>query len=234
MRSIAPRLGSEPFTEAENERLFLPSDFSLSERAELCLEALATKQTKILDVALGEIVTSLQTVVKTISAAFERKTKHARGQEQNTRSTTKIRTIMGKRLDLILDYNTLRDALQSLNSLDEEKWPTLEEKDTYRKSTEKRRRPGDPTDVEGNLWSLTSAGSLSKLGEYGKVFGDNPGDIPDKEEDDDKDEESICLGGQYTGMFCFLSPMAGILTIVTSKVQRCRYAGVSKLQSLVL
>lgn len=149
MRLITPLLASEPFAEAENEKLFLPSDFSLAQRSELCLDALAMKQVKFLDVALGEVVTSLQTVVKTISTAFERKIKHARGQEQNTRSNTKIRTIMAKRLDLILDYHildyqTLRDALVSLDVLDEEKWPKLEEKDTFRKSTEKRRRPGDP------------------------------------------------------------------------------------------
>lgn len=202
MRLIASCLASEPFAEAENEKLFLPSDFALSEHSALHLEALASKQVNVLEVALGEVVTSLQTVVKTISAAFERKIKHARGQEQNTRSTTKIRTIMTKRTELILDYKTLRDALLSLDSLDEEKWPTLEEEDTYRKSTEKRRRPGDPTNVEGNLWGLISAGSAAKLEEHGKVFGDNPADVIDKEDDDDESEDPIFEGdGQYLGSF---------------------------------
>lgn len=194
-------MASEPFAEAENEKLFLPSDFTLAEHAELCLEALASKQVKVLEVALGEVVTSLETVVKTISAAFEHKIKHARGQEQNTRSTTKIRSIMAKRTELILDYKTLCDALLSLGSLDEEKWPMLDEEDTYQKSTEKRRRPGDPTNVEGNLWGLTSAGSVAKS-EYGKVFGDNPADVIDKENDDDESEDPIFEGdGQYLGVF---------------------------------
>lgn len=200
MRLIAPLLASEPFAEAENEKLFLPSDFSMAKRSELCLEALATKQVNFLDVALGEVVTSLQTVVKTISAAYERKIKHARGQEQNTRSTTKIRTIMAKRTDLILDYSILREALLSLDSLDEEKWPKLEERDTFRKSTEKRRRPGDPSNVEGNLWNLTSAGSISKPDEHGKVFGDDLEDAAETEEDDDETEDPVFEGGgQYIG-----------------------------------
>lgn len=73
----------------------------------------------------------------------------------------------------------------------------------YRKSTEKRRRPGDPTNVEGNLWSLTSAGSAAKLDEHGKVFGDNPADVIDKEDDDDDESEDPVFegDGHYLGTF---------------------------------
>ncbi|KAE9388465.1 hypothetical protein BT96DRAFT_947596 [Gymnopus androsaceus JB14] len=165
---ITPRLASEPFAEAKNKKLFLPSDFALAEHSELCLEALASKQVNILDVALGEVVTLLQTVVKTISAAFERKIKHAKGQEQNT------------------------------CSLDEAKWPTLEKEDTYQKSMEKQRRPGDPTNIEGNLWSLTSAGLVAKLNKHGKVFGDNLADVMEKEDNDDEIKDPTFKGdGHY-------------------------------------
>lgn len=67
---ITPVLASELFTEAENEKLFLPSDFSKAECSKLCLEALAVKQVSFLDTTLGEVI-SLQTIVSTISAAYK-------------------------------------------------------------------------------------------------------------------------------------------------------------------
>ncbi|KAE9391631.1 hypothetical protein BT96DRAFT_1001104 [Gymnopus androsaceus JB14] len=162
MHLITPLLASEPFAEAKNEKLFLPLDFSMAKCSELCLDALATKQVNFLDVALGEVVNSLQMVVKTISAAYKCKIKHARGQEQNTHLNTKIWTIMAKQTDLILDYQMLHD-------------------------------------VEGNLWTLTSVGLISKVDEHGKVFGDYAADRAEKEEDNESEDPAFEGGGQYLG-----------------------------------
>ena len=152
MRSIAPRLARQSAAEPEDQRLFLPSDFSASDRQKFRLLGLASRHAQMLELALGDIINSLQTTVKTLTAAYERKIKHARGQDANTRSNQEIRNIEAKRSTFIVDYALFRDALDVLDALDKEKWPTLSEQDTFRKATERRRSPGDSRVVEGNLW----------------------------------------------------------------------------------
>ncbi|KAJ3779925.1 hypothetical protein GGU10DRAFT_337611, partial [Lentinula aff. detonsa] len=159
MGSIASRIARQPDERCpEDQHLLLPSDFTASERQKLRLLPLATKETQMLEAALGETISNLQTTVKNLSAAFERKIKDARGQDANTKSITQIRKIESKRNDLMGDYNLFRRALKALDNLDEVKWPPLELKDTFRKPTERRRTPGDSRVLEGNLWSMTSAG----------------------------------------------------------------------------
>ncbi|KAJ3733429.1 hypothetical protein DFJ43DRAFT_1038631 [Lentinula guzmanii] len=112
----------------------------------------------MLEAALGETISNLQTTVKNLSAAFEHKIKDARGQDANTKSITQIWKIESKRDDLMGDYNLFRGALKALDNLDKVKWPPLELKDTFRKSSEHHRTPGDSRVLEGNLWSMTSTG----------------------------------------------------------------------------
>ncbi|KAJ3717504.1 hypothetical protein C8R42DRAFT_724415 [Lentinula raphanica] len=162
MGSIGSRLSQEPDKQhPEEQSLLLPSDFTAAERGALRLLPLATKQVQMLEAALGETISNLQTTVKNLSSAFERKIKDARGQDANTKSIAGIRKIESKRNDLMGDYNLFRGALKALDNLDEAKWPPLELKDTFRKSTEQRRTPGDSRVVEGNLWGMTSAGHSS-------------------------------------------------------------------------
>lgn len=108
--------------------------------------------------------------MKTLTASYERKIKHARGQDANTRANTEIRSIEAKRTELISDYNLFRGALASLDSLDEIKWRPLSEKDTYRKSAERRRKAGDSHLPEGGLWGMTSAG-YNPSTSAGLIFG---------------------------------------------------------------
>ncbi|KAJ3738275.1 hypothetical protein EV360DRAFT_58245, partial [Lentinula raphanica] len=164
MSCISSRLSQEPDKQHPEEQcLLLPSDFTASERRTLRLLPLATKQVQMLEAALGETISNLQTTVKNLSSAFERKIKDARGQDANTKSITGIRKIESKRNDLMGDYNLFRGALKALDNLDEVKWPPLELKDTFRKSTEQRRTPGDSRVLEGNLWGMTSAGHSSSV-----------------------------------------------------------------------
>ncbi|KAJ3978278.1 hypothetical protein F5890DRAFT_1479494, partial [Lentinula detonsa] len=135
--------------------------FTPAERTSLRLLSLATKQVQMVEVALGELIDALQMVVKTLTGAYDRKIKHARGEEQNTRSLKQIRGIIKRRDDLIADYARYREVLEGLDSLDCDKWPVLRAKDTFRKSTEQRRTPGDGRVLEGNLWGMTSAGHSS-------------------------------------------------------------------------
>ncbi|KAJ3714694.1 hypothetical protein C8R42DRAFT_646162 [Lentinula raphanica] len=145
MGSIGSRLSQEPNKQhPEEQSLLLPSNFTAAERGALRLLPLATKQVQMLEAALGETISNLQTTVKNLSSAFERKIKDARGQDANTKSIAGIRKIESKRNDLMGDYNLFQGALKALDNLDEAEWPPLELKDTFR-----------------NLWGMTSAGHSS-------------------------------------------------------------------------
>ncbi|KAJ3990896.1 hypothetical protein F5050DRAFT_1879536, partial [Lentinula boryana] len=158
MDMVTAYLLDQPDCEPEQMKLLLPSDFSALERKALCLAPLAGKQVQLLESALGDVINSLQTVVKTLTAACERKVKEDRGQKANIRSHSQIRTIQTKRDELILDYSTYRHTLCTLEALDELRWPELTVRDTFRKATERRRTPGDSRILEGNLWNMTTAG----------------------------------------------------------------------------
>ncbi|KAJ3760795.1 hypothetical protein EV360DRAFT_39088, partial [Lentinula raphanica] len=115
----------------ENSPLQLPSSFSAAERQEHHLVDLGSKQAQMLEFALGDLVHLLQTTVKTLSAACERKYKYVRGQDANTRANESIRAIENKRNILIADYNLFRQTLDALDSLDGEKWPLMNVHDTF-------------------------------------------------------------------------------------------------------
>ncbi|KAJ3712073.1 hypothetical protein C8R42DRAFT_728368 [Lentinula raphanica] len=178
MPSIAP---GQALEDAENESLLLPSDFTARERLQHGLVGLASKQVQTLEIALGELIHSLQTTVKTLSAAYERKHKHASGQDANTRANGELRTIETKRNNLISNYNMFRQNLHALDSLDDIKWPSLSVQDTFRKPTETRRAPGDSRKRDGALWQLSSAGRSTVQSEFAGdlIFGNRETDVAD-------------------------------------------------------
>lgn len=105
MSLIAPRIRGESNKDIENQTLYLPSHFTASEREQYRLLALGRKESQMLEGALGDVIQSLQTTVKTLTASYERKIKHACGQDANTRANTEIRSIEAKRAELIADYH---------------------------------------------------------------------------------------------------------------------------------
>ncbi|KAJ3777023.1 hypothetical protein FB446DRAFT_784650 [Lentinula raphanica] len=179
MPSIGPHSHGQEQEDTENESLLLPSDFTASERRQHGLVGLANKQVQMLEIALGELIQALQTTVKTLSAAYERKHKHASGQDANTRANNELRTIENKRSNLISDYAMFRQNLQALDSLDNTKWPSLGIQDTFRKPTETRRAPGDSRRRDGALWQMSSTGRSSVQGEFasGLIFGNRETDL---------------------------------------------------------
>ncbi|KAJ3757151.1 hypothetical protein EV360DRAFT_84276 [Lentinula raphanica] len=181
MPSIGPYSHGQEQEDTENEALLLPSDFTAAERRQHGLVGLANKQVQMLEIALGELIQALQTTVKTLSAAYERKHKHASGQDANTRANNELRTIENKRNNLISDYAVFRQNLQALDSLDNLKWPSLGIQDTFRKPTEIRRAPGDSRRRDGALWQMSSTGRSSVQAEFasGLIFGNRETDLVD-------------------------------------------------------
>ncbi|KAJ3764993.1 hypothetical protein FB446DRAFT_834750 [Lentinula raphanica] len=179
MPSIELCLTQQGPQEPESESLLLPSDFTASERSQHHLVGLAAKQVQLLEIALGDIVQMLQVTVKTLSAAYERKHKHARGQDANTRANEGIRTIESKRNSLISEYKLFRQSLQALDSLDTTKWPSLSVQDTFRKPTERRCSPGDSRVMDGTLWQMSSTGRSSAQAELasGLIFGNREREV---------------------------------------------------------
>ncbi|KAJ3964940.1 hypothetical protein EV361DRAFT_975265 [Lentinula raphanica] len=179
MPSVDLSLASQSDEFPENSPLLLPSSFSAAERRDHRLVGLASKQVQMLELALGEFIQKLQTTVKSLSAAYERKYKYARGQDANMRANEGIRTIENRRNILIADYNTFRQTLRALDSLDDGKWPSMTVQDTYRKPTEKRRSPGDSRVMEGSLWRMTTSGHSSGHSDaaIGAIFADTEVDV---------------------------------------------------------
>jgi len=154
-----PKLGDRPSSEhervPENERLFLPSDFSGAERILYSLIDLAREEAQLRQAQLYECLMQLRRVMKILSTMQKIRQKEFRGQEQNTRSCRRIQTI-GLTRDRLLDiYNTSRKALVSLgvdNSILEDRFPPLGISDLYRKSTVGKRQLGDTYRTDGQVW----------------------------------------------------------------------------------
>ncbi|KAK1224256.1 hypothetical protein PQX77_012834, partial [Marasmius sp. AFHP31] len=154
MPRIAIYIAQQTPCSPEQEKLYVPSHFSAEKRREYKLVALASRQVTLLEGALNDVIEALRFNVQILTAAYNRKKKNDVGQDANTRSTTNLKAIESKRDGLILDYNLLRNALNDLDALDPDVWPKMEVADTFRKSTEQRRTPGDSQVEEGILWSM--------------------------------------------------------------------------------
>lgn len=224
---VRHHIANDSASVAEDMCLFLPSNFYAPDRTKLDLVSLGSKQATLVEAALSETITTLQTTVKSLSAAYERKIKHARGQEANTRSTGQINTILAKRDELIGEYNSLRRMLADLDGLDEMQWPKLEPKDTYRRPTESRRKPGHSHEMEGNLWSMSSAGYTQQSG-AGVIFGDT--DPLEDVDTDSEDEESECAlnDAKYFGT-CLRHSGGYAQQLMLSQVHACQNAKLARL-----
>ncbi|KAK1230695.1 hypothetical protein PQX77_006210 [Marasmius sp. AFHP31] len=154
MPLIARDVAQQPPGPPEQEKLFLPSHFAADKRLEYKLVSLASRQATLLEGGLNDVIQALQTTVQILTAAYDRKKKNDRGQDANTRSLTDLLAIESKRDGFIQDYSLLRNALADLDLLDPKVWPTMEVRDTFRKSSEQRRTPGDSQVEEGILWHM--------------------------------------------------------------------------------
>ncbi|RDB28165.1 hypothetical protein Hypma_001335 [Hypsizygus marmoreus] len=140
----------------EKEILFLPSDFSESERADLDLSVCAQHEHQLREGEAFDALRHLQTIVKTLDALSTAKRKDARGQDQNTRALTRIKEVEGQRDLAMRDYAAARTALLALGEPEaDNRFPTLTLQDTYRKSTRDKREVGDSRRMDGKLWVNT-------------------------------------------------------------------------------
>ncbi|KAL0071315.1 hypothetical protein AAF712_001171 [Marasmius tenuissimus] len=150
---------NSPPCHPENQLLWTPVDFTPQQRLDYGLTKLATEQAKLIQGKLYDIIRALQTSVKRLTQAFDRKNKTGSGVDHNTRALAQIVDLQHDREKFLLDYRFLRGMLDQLGALDVEEWPQLKTEDTYRKSTEARRIPGASHIEEGALWGKVGVGN---------------------------------------------------------------------------
>jgi len=147
----------------EHEQLFLPSDFSQSERIHLGLVQLAENQQQLLEGTAYDVLHRIRTLIKALNITKHDKAKNSRGQVANTRARSKIKDIEFQRDVSIMEYNAIRGVLLSLGlSPNDTQFRPLTLKDTQMKRTNIRRQVGDSHRVDGFLWTNTGIGMGSR------------------------------------------------------------------------
>ena len=141
----------------EQEVLFLPSDFSESDRLSLGLVDMGENQRKLAEGAANDAILRVQKLAKVLSNTRAAKKTEGSGQAYQTRATVTETEVVFK-LDLaIKDYNDLRQLLMKLGLSDSDiVYRPLTVEDTYRKPTVTNRNLGDTYRNDGPLWTANT------------------------------------------------------------------------------
>lgn len=153
----------------EEQVLYLPSEFSVAQRLELGLVLLGGQEIKMREGEAYDTVRALQSVSKSISAMRARKAKNERGQDRNTRANKQIHSVEKQRERHLATYNAARHALIALGSFEASNTalPPLTIRDTWRKSTERKRLIGDSAMPDGKIFGIRPKGGEVYEGEDG-------------------------------------------------------------------
>ncbi|KAJ7922159.1 hypothetical protein B0H13DRAFT_1525370, partial [Mycena leptocephala] len=165
----------------EDEKLFLPSDLTESERQKMDVVSLGTEESKWREGQAFDILRALQHIVKTISALRNRKFKNDRQQKQNSRAGDQIAEANKRQNHRIESYNRARLALISLNGSTD--FPVLTEGDLFMKSVQQKRHVGDSKRTDGLLWR---AAALATIGSYDRDVEMTEPEQADKDGDRDR------------------------------------------------
>ncbi|KAJ2913528.1 hypothetical protein MD484_g6884, partial [Candolleomyces efflorescens] len=138
-----------------DEKLFLPSDLSASQRSRYEMTELTQIELKLREGALFDHVQAVQEIAKVLSIDLQVK-RVARGVKANTRSMNILQGVQRSRDAAIKNYNRNRNALIALGT-PTEKFPPMTEADTRRKPTNTKRQVGDSRRGDGITWALTGA-----------------------------------------------------------------------------
>ncbi|KAJ3519411.1 hypothetical protein NMY22_g13219 [Coprinellus aureogranulatus] len=144
----------------EHELLYLPSDFSLSDRKKGKLEVMAEYELKLRQGFAYDGIRKLREISKVLSMNQGEK-KDARGQKGNTRAQVSVDATLDSLLLAIDEYNTNRASMIK-HGLDPLEFPPMRQEDTYRKPTDIKRQVGDSRRVEGALYRSHSVPSPRK------------------------------------------------------------------------
>ena len=110
---------SQPPCNPEQERLFLPSDFSKAEREGFVLEELAQEEGILREGQMCDIILQLRNTVKQLMAIHRAKAKNSKGQQQNTWASGRIERARFICNYTLKNYTLARSAMEALGCLNE-------------------------------------------------------------------------------------------------------------------
>ncbi|KAF7331346.1 CxC2 domain-containing protein [Mycena kentingensis (nom. inval.)] len=136
----------------QDEKLFIPSDFSASDRVQLDLDDLAAEEARWREGQIFDTIRALQNNVKATTAMRGDKAKNDRHQKANTRAVDRIRVSLSLCELHKASYHVARTALITLTG--STRFPVLEDADLYMKPVMDKRRVGDSKLSDGALWRI--------------------------------------------------------------------------------
>ncbi|KAJ7788052.1 hypothetical protein B0H14DRAFT_2628674 [Mycena olivaceomarginata] len=154
MPCMGDRVAAQALTSplAQNERLFLPSDFANeSERRKHDLISLGKEEIHWREGQLFNALRALQHIVKALSTLRRRKIKNERQQKQNSRAGDHIQEGIRQRNYHMATYELARQRLITLDATNFT-FPPLTEADLYMKSVQQKRQLGDSHRTDGAPW----------------------------------------------------------------------------------
>ncbi|KAF8955769.1 hypothetical protein BDZ97DRAFT_1709000 [Flammula alnicola] len=172
-KSIMPQVGEYVFKQAvsgkmtdnpEDEVLYLPSNFTESQRLALELVHLGEYERRLHEGSAYDALRNVRTAVKTIVALQAEKKAQAYGQTRHTRSSEQIRDMEARRDLAMEDYSATRLSMISLGLPENSpQFPPLTITDTFRKPTNIKRAVGDSRRTDGPMWTNTGVTGGSRL-----------------------------------------------------------------------
>ncbi|KAJ6555816.1 hypothetical protein B0H19DRAFT_1070977 [Mycena capillaripes] len=156
--------------EVEDEKLWLPSEFTVAQRVAMGhnMIALAEEEGKLREGEAYKLIRCLQSACKTLSALEDRKRLDEAAQKGHTTAGEQILDTRRCRDNLIDSYNYVRKAMISLGTVIDDKdedsqFPCLSVKDTFTKSRQRERALGDSRRGDGMLYTRIGITAGSKI-----------------------------------------------------------------------
>ncbi|KAJ7139000.1 hypothetical protein C8R44DRAFT_867171 [Mycena epipterygia] len=191
MPKAADIIAAPQACEVELETLWLPSDFTKSQRVAMgrTIIALAAEESKLREGQAYNFIRRLQTICKGLSALEDRKTADNKGQKNHTISGDQVLDTKRERDDHIAAYNSVRKAMISLGTIQEGgkdscQFPHLTITDTFMKSRRRERALGDSRRGDGMLYTRIGIAVGSKVSNAPQL------DLAAADKDEDSEEES--------------------------------------------
>ncbi|KAJ7501520.1 hypothetical protein B0H11DRAFT_2224403 [Mycena galericulata] len=177
--------------DTEREKLWLPSDFTESQRVAMGTNmiALASEEAKLRTGEAYDLIRCLQTICKGLSALEDRR-RNVAGQKNNTTAGEQVLDARDRRDQFILSYNTVRKAMISLGTCQSDDptspFPHLTINDTFMKSRRRERALGDSRRGDGLLFTGVGIAAGSKISHAPDYTAEPQSD--DEASEDEQDE----------------------------------------------
>ncbi|KAJ7726469.1 hypothetical protein B0H14DRAFT_2410402, partial [Mycena olivaceomarginata] len=140
------------------EQLFLPSDFTSSERPKLGLESLGAEELKLRRDEANDVLPSLHENIQHSQALRQHKNARSNvvhGQEKNICAVQRIKDVQTKIQSYLPKYQQAFTAMITLGCNPQDPKfgiPELRDKDLYTKNVDRPHNLGDGGKLEGWIW----------------------------------------------------------------------------------